>query len=75
MPKLSPFPVKLEFKICGLGLFLAGLLTAAAQAPMSRLDRPYMFGSEYVRLDDWARANGGTQNWTVPKRQARAVLP
>ena len=58
-----------------LGLLLAGLFAAAAQAPMSRLDRPYMFGAEYVRLSDWARANGGTQKWTVPKRQARAVLP
>src|SRR6185503_12176428 len=54
---------------------LAGLLTAAAQAPLSRMDRAWMFGAEYVQLDDWARANGGQARWTVPRHEAKVVLP
>jgi N-acetylmuramoyl-L-alanine amidase len=56
-------------------LLLAGLLTAAAQAPLSRMDRAWMFGAEYVQLDDWARANGGQARWTVPRHEAKVVLP
>ena len=56
-------------------LFLAGLLTAAAQAPLSRMDRAWMFGAEYVQLDDWARANGGQARWVVPKQELKVVLP
>lgn len=58
-----------------LGLFLAGVMTAAAQAPLSRLERAWMFGAEYIRLDDWARANGGQFRWVVAKREAKAVTP
>jgi N-acetylmuramoyl-L-alanine amidase len=56
-------------------LLLAGLLPAAAQAPLSRMDRAWMFGTEYVQLDDWARANGGQARWVVPKQELKVVLP
>jgi N-acetylmuramoyl-L-alanine amidase len=57
------------------GLLLAGLLSAAAQAPLGRMDRSWMFGAEYVQLDDWARANGGQARWAVPKQELKVVLP
>ena len=57
-----------------LWLFV-GLVTAAAQAPLSRMDRAWMFGAEYVQLDDWARANGGQVRWIVPRQELRVVLP
>jgi N-acetylmuramoyl-L-alanine amidase len=59
----------------GLALLLAGVLTAAAQSLSSRLPRVALFGREYVRVDDWARANGGQVRWTVPKRDLRVTLP
>ena len=58
-----------------VALLLAGLLTAAAKAPLSRMDRAWMFGAEYVQLDDWARANGGQVRWVVPKQELKVVLP
>jgi N-acetylmuramoyl-L-alanine amidase len=58
-----------------LGLFLASVLMAAAQVPLSRVERASMFGAEYVRLDDWARANGGQFRWVVAKHEAKAVTP
>ena len=58
-----------------VALFLAGLSTAAAQAPLSRMDRAWMFGAEYVQIDDWARANGGQLRWSVPKQELKVVLP
>jgi N-acetylmuramoyl-L-alanine amidase len=58
-----------------LGLFLAGLMAATAQAPLGRTQRVSMFGAEYVRLDDWARANGGQFRWVVPKRAAKVTTP
>lgn len=56
-------------------LLLAGLLPAAAQAPLGRMDRSWMFGAEYVQLDDWARANGGQARWVVPKQELKVVFP
>jgi len=64
----------MKFAFVHVGLFVSALL-ASAQAPLSRLERVTMFGAEYVRLDDWARANGGQCKWTIPKREARAVTP
>jgi N-acetylmuramoyl-L-alanine amidase len=37
---------------------------AGAQTPLSKLDRVQLFGHEYVRLDDWADANGYQFKWT-----------
>jgi len=60
--------------IC-LALFLASLLAVTAQNPPGRLPRVTLFGREYVRLDDWARVNGGQVRWTVPKQDLRVTLP
>lgn len=57
------------------GLLWLGLLTTVAQVPSSRLSRAFLFGSEYVRLDDWARVNGGQVRWTVPRQDIRVTLP
>ena len=60
--------------IC-LALFMASLLAAAAQSAPSRLPRVQLFGREYVRLDDWARANGGQVRWTAPKQDLKVTFP
>ena len=60
--------------IC-LALFMASLLATAALSPPGRLPRVALFGREYVRLDDWARANGGQVRWTVPKQNLKVTLP
>ncbi|MFM1769845.1 MAG: hypothetical protein RJA22_2374 [Verrucomicrobiota bacterium] len=57
------------------GLWLLGLLAAAAQAPLGRVERLSLFGSEYVRLDHWARANGGQFRWVTWGKEARVTLP
>ena len=59
--------------IC-LALFMASLLAAGAQSAPGRLPRVILFGREYVRLDDWARANGGEVHWMVPKRDLKVAL-
>jgi N-acetylmuramoyl-L-alanine amidase len=38
-------------------VLLTGLLTARGQASLSKLERVRLFGGEYVRLTDWARAS------------------
>jgi N-acetylmuramoyl-L-alanine amidase len=52
-----------------------GMLTAAAQASISKLDHVSLYGTEYLRLDDWARAKGYTLKWIVPREQVRITLP
>ena len=59
--------------IC-LALFLASVFVAPAQSPPGRLPRVVLFGREYVRLDDWARANGGQIRWMVPKQDLKVTL-
>jgi N-acetylmuramoyl-L-alanine amidase len=59
--------------IC-LALFMAGLLAATAQSAPGRLPRVALFGREYVRLEDWARANGGQVHWMVPKHDLKVAL-
>jgi N-acetylmuramoyl-L-alanine amidase len=39
------------------------------------LSRLFLFGSDYVRLEDWARANGGQAHWTVPRQDIKVALP
>jgi len=58
-----------------LALFMASLLAEGAQSAPGRLPRVALFGREYVRLDDWARANGGQVRWTVPKQDLKITLP
>src|SRR5688572_25934487 len=57
------------------GLLWISLLAAVAQSPSSRLSRAFLFGSEYVRLDDWARTRSGQVRWMVPKQDVRVTLP
>src|SRR5262245_4616921 len=58
-----------------LGFVLASLWTASGQAPLGKAERLSMFGAEYVRVDQWARNNGGRFQWTAFAREARVVLP
>ena len=58
-----------------LTLLWMSLATLAAQSPPSRLTRVSMFGHDYVRLDEWARMQGGQFHWTVPQHEAKVVLP
>jgi N-acetylmuramoyl-L-alanine amidase len=57
--------------ICA-ALLLAGLCAGsfASSAP-SRLSRIYFLGSEYVRVDDWARSHGFRSQWTVWKDELK----
>lgn len=56
-------------------LWMAGIgLATAAPATSSRLPRLVLFGRDYVRLDDWARAVGGQVRWTVPRQDVRVTL-
>jgi N-acetylmuramoyl-L-alanine amidase len=59
--------------IC-LALFLASVFVTLAQNPPGRLPRIVLYGREYVRLDDWARANGGQVRWMVPKQDLKVTL-
>ena len=54
----------------------AGLLcdASAASATRSRLERVYVYGVEYIRLEDWARSLGGQLRWSVPKREVSVAL-
>jgi N-acetylmuramoyl-L-alanine amidase len=56
-------------------LLLAQLPDARASSLPSRLSRTYFLGSEYVRLDDWARANGFQAQWTVWKEELKLNGP
>lgn len=53
-------------------LLLAALspISFASSAP-SRLSRIYFLGSEYVRIDDWARSHGFRTHWTVWKNELK----
>ncbi|HYV30378.1 MAG TPA: N-acetylmuramoyl-L-alanine amidase [Candidatus Binatia bacterium] len=64
--------MKLAFTV---GLLWASLWAVAAQSTSSRLERASLLGNEYVRLDDWARVNGGQTHWTVPKQELKLLLP
>jgi len=52
-----------------------GLLTASAQAVVARLDRLPLYGTEYVRLEDWVRFSGYALRWVVPKEEVRVSVP
>ena len=58
-----------------LGLLLASLLVVSAQKPSGGLPHAFLFGQDYVRLEDWARSNGGQVRWTVPKQEVKVALP
>ena len=54
-----------------LGLLWASLLSVSAQTPIARLERFLFFGNEYVRLEEWARANNFQSKWLVPRQQLK----
>ncbi len=58
-----------------LGLLLASLLMASAQKSAGAMPRYFLFGRDYVRVEDWARAQGGTARWSVPRQEVRVTLP
>lgn len=62
----------LKLALC-LGLLCLGVGWAGAQSPLSKLERVSLYGYDYHRLDDWARANGFSLRWVVPNSQVRAV--
>jgi N-acetylmuramoyl-L-alanine amidase len=49
--------------------------SAHAQSPLSRLDRVFIVGHEYIRLEDWARGERFQVRWILPKQQIRLVGP
>jgi N-acetylmuramoyl-L-alanine amidase len=56
-------------------LVWASVVAASAQTALPRVARVRLFGREYVRVEDWARANGGEVHWLVPKQELRVTLP
>lgn len=68
--------MRFAFQLVALGL---GLLSAGAQtpAPLGRMTRvSYNYnGTDYVRLDDWARTRGCQVKWVVAKELVRVILP
>ncbi|HEY2953061.1 MAG TPA: N-acetylmuramoyl-L-alanine amidase [Verrucomicrobiae bacterium] len=55
-------------------LALVGSLSAAwAQSALSKLPRVEVFGREYVRLEDWAAANGCQMKWLVKGQDVQLI--
>jgi N-acetylmuramoyl-L-alanine amidase len=52
--------------------FLVSLVTISAQSPVNRLDRATILGKEYVRVDDWARANNFQLRWLTKGKELQA---
>jgi N-acetylmuramoyl-L-alanine amidase len=59
----------------GIGALLFSLLVASAESAPARLFRVELFGAEYVRLDDWAKANGYQFSISASKREIRLTHP
>jgi N-acetylmuramoyl-L-alanine amidase len=56
-------------------LLLAFAVVSPASTPPSRLSHIYFLGNEYVRLEDWGRANGFQAQWTVWKEEIKLTSP
>ena len=54
-----------------LAVLWIGWLVLPVQAVVTRFDRFPLYGTEYIRLDDWARANGYQFQWVVPREEVR----
>jgi len=54
-----------------LGLLWLNLVTAAAPSLSSKPNHLPISGTEPVRLEDWARANGLQCRWTTPKQELK----
>ena len=48
---------------------LASLVSLAAQSPSVRLEHVTILGKEYVRVDDWARANHFQLHWLTRNKE------
>ena len=62
-------------RIAVLLFFLAGALGAAASDSMEALQRSTLYGREYVRMTEWAKANKLNLRWTgaVKEKELRAT--
>lgn len=56
--------------ICSF-LLCASLMPAGAQSSLSKLERVFVLGTEYVRLTDWARANNFRAAWITRDRDLK----
>ncbi len=54
-------------------IFLAGSFLAQAGNSLSGLEKVLLFGKEYVRATEWAKANKIRLQWIVNERQLRAT--
>jgi len=65
--------MRIAFQFAALWFGL--LFPAAAQVSLAKLDHFSLYGTDYVRLEEWARANGFQVLWTVPKEQVKVAMP
>jgi len=64
--------MRFGFQVAALWL---GLLSAAAQAPLGWFEHVSYYGTDYVRIEDWARARNYQVQWVVPKETVRVTMP
>ncbi|HMJ66678.1 MAG TPA: stalk domain-containing protein, partial [Candidatus Binatia bacterium] len=67
--------VRAAMRIVPLLLLAFAAVSPASTPPPSRLSHIYFLGNEYVRLDDWGRANGFQAQWTVWKEEIKLTSP
>ena len=58
-----------------LGVLLAGWLLTLTPAASGAVNRVFMFGRDYVRLDEWARTQRFTFRWTHADPPAPITAP
>jgi N-acetylmuramoyl-L-alanine amidase len=61
--------------VLSIGWLLVSLLSAPAVNNSWRLPRLEILGTEYVRLDVWAEANGFQASWVVPRKELKLSHP
>ena len=63
-------------RLAAAALFLlTGLLTAPAQSAPGKLERTRLFGNDYIRLTDWARACRLQISWTRGNEEVQLTGP
>src|SRR5262245_30509860 len=62
-------PLRIAASIC---FGLASLAALMAQIPVSYLHSVALFGKDYVRVEDWARANHFQLTWLVKNQELQA---
>src|SRR5437867_8021776 len=53
------------------GLIASAMLPVGGQSSPTKLARISFSGMEFVRLEDWARANNFQAKWSVPKQELK----